>query len=67
MKKKHKKKNILLPCSDANQHCNERIALVKHREEVKRKLFEKYQEQMRRRELENNSSSETTPDIQENE
>ena len=40
-KRKHVKKNKVVPCPDANTHARERIAMQNHKKEVIRKKIEK--------------------------
>lgn len=40
-KRKHVKKNKVVPCADANTHARERIAMQNHKKEVIRKKIEK--------------------------
>lgn len=45
-KRKHTKKNKVVPCADANTNAIERINLLKRREDIIRKKYERIKKQM---------------------
>lgn len=50
-KRKHVKKNKVVPCADANTRAKERIALQNHKKEVIRKKIEKMMQEERARRM----------------
>jgi len=62
-KRKHVKKNKVVPCPDANTHARERIAMQNHKKEVIRKKIEKMmQERRRAMESQEQGKVNTTPE-----
>ena len=62
-KKKHVKKNKVVPCADANSHARERIAKQNHKKEVIRKKIEQMmQERRRAMESQEQGKVNTTPE-----
>lgn len=47
-KRKHVKKNKVVPCPDANTHARERIAMQNHKKEVIRKKIEQMMQERRK-------------------
>ena len=59
-KRKHVKKNKVVPCADANTHARERIDLLKHREEIIRKKYEQIKKQLEEQRLKKQTINATT-------